>query len=208
MSAKDRANRLPGAVESNLARPEQLRIMTVPSSPNSTNQQNASAFRRARRGPASGNSDRLRDFLKHSDARHGTKTQCERFWEKVARTPGCWFWTSAHNRQGYGQFFWRGRAIPAHRIAYALTFGAPPDGALVCHSCDCRPCVNPSHLWVGTQSDNQRDMVHKGRHPEQIAPKQTHCKRGHEYTEANTYHKRDGTRCCNTCMRRPRKRVA
>lgn len=96
--------------------------------------------------------------------------QQERFWSKVEKLPddGCWNWTSSLNIQGYTQFWiapLRG-CIPAHRLAWVLAGNEIPDG--LCHHCDNRACVNPDHMFLGTQGDNLRDMVTKGRHPETV----------------------------------------
>lgn len=83
----------------------------------------------------------------------------ERFWEKVEiQSNGCWEWQAATKESGYGVFRLNGTKS-AHRIAYRLTHGRIPEGKLVRHTCD-NPnpsCVNPSHLEVGTPSDNQHD---------------------------------------------------
>ncbi len=87
-----------------------------------------------------------------------------RFWSRVQRgTPSeCWPWHGHRNPKGYG-LFWDGeRTTVAHRFAYRLQHGSYP-AELVCHRCDNPPCCNPAHLFAGTDSDNQRDCVAKGR---------------------------------------------
>lgn len=89
----------------------------------------------------------------------------ERFWAKALVGDGCWDWAGSLMPNGYGQM----SVIPwpkkeyAHRIAFTLTNGLVPEGMDVCHSCDNRRCVRPSHLWLGTRADNLQDMVRKGR---------------------------------------------
>lgn len=86
-----------------------------------------------------------------------------RFWAKVQKDEGCWLWTAHRNHRGYGIFNLNGRTSRAHRVAYTLTKGPIPDGAIVCHTCDNPPCCNPDHLWLGTLADNNRDKTCKGR---------------------------------------------
>src|SRR4051794_14535196 len=91
----------------------------------------------------------------------------ERFWSKVdIRGPeDCWPWTASKLPRGYGQIYHSGlrRPVAAQRMAWELTRGAIPPGLGVLHSCDNPPCVNPAHLWIGTDADNHADMVAKGR---------------------------------------------
>jgi hypothetical protein len=92
----------------------------------------------------------------------------DRFWAKVEYDKaGCWLWTASLSEDGYGYFGvhevdgWRMRK--AHRIAYQLAYGPIPEGVRVLHTCDDPRCVNPEHLFLGTQTDNMRDMAAKGR---------------------------------------------
>jgi hypothetical protein len=89
-----------------------------------------------------------------------------RFWAKVDRSGGdgaCWPWIGARNAKGYGLFHLGIRSQRAHRVAYEMVHGEICGGMLVCHRCDTPPCVNPTHLFLGTDADNLRDSFAKGR---------------------------------------------
>lgn len=76
---------------------------------------------------------------------------------------GCWIWKGS-SRNGYGQFRGKGSIMEqAHRVSYKLYKGPIPPGFLVLHKCDNPPCVNPAHLFLGTQKHNMEDMIKKGR---------------------------------------------
>lgn len=87
-----------------------------------------------------------------------------RFFSKVDKggDGGCWNWTAALNNKGYGVFAWNRERL-AHRAAYVLLVGDIPAGMVLRHGCDNPRCVNPAHLEAGTQLENMKDAVHRGR---------------------------------------------
>lgn len=90
----------------------------------------------------------------------------ERFMAKVLRIPEstCWIWDGYTDaKMGYGMF-WMGVSMRlSHRVAHELFVAPIPDGMHVCHSCDVPSCVNPDHLWLGSNADNVADKIAKGR---------------------------------------------
>lgn len=130
-------------------------------------------------------------------------------YEPVTET-GCWIWTASIGGGGYGQIGSGGRKQPllAHRASWQIHFGQIPDGMQVCHKCDVKLCVNPDHLFLGSQIDNMQDMIRKGRnwiqrHPEfhPNAIKKV-CKYGHPFTPENTKIRNNGSRQCIACIPR------
>lgn len=116
----------------------------------------------------------------------------------------------------------KGKWVYAHRLMWRLVRGEIPAGLVVCHFCDNPRCVNINHLFLGTQKDNVRDSIQKGRRPSVgLGTAKTHCLRGHPYDDTNTkwYTFRNGNRVrrCGICQktlqtqcdaRRQAKRVA
>jgi hypothetical protein len=87
----------------------------------------------------------------------------ERLRSRLVADGECMVWTGAKSG-GYGQIRVNGRLIYAHRLAYQLKHGSIPDGALVLHSCDNRPCCNTDHLAIGDEAANHRDAMSRDRH--------------------------------------------
>lgn len=89
------------------------------------------------------------------------------FWERVQKPDGCWLYDGAKEINGYGYlqnpFADRPKFITAHRAAWIYTNGPIAEGMRVCHTCDIRSCINPAHLFLGTDQDNADDRVAKGR---------------------------------------------
>jgi hypothetical protein len=114
----------------------------------------------------------------------------------------CWPWTGKKHSRGYGYF----RGMRVHRIAWEIENGCKiPEGLIILHSCDNPICVNPAHLKCGTQKDNIRDGIMKGRiNRREFNPRLPFCGKGHELTESNTITKlrKDGIvhRTCRSCQ--------
>lgn len=137
----------------------------------------------------------------------------KKFWLRVEKTAGCWNWTACCWRERgadrYGCVYLPSYCAPrirfqAHRISWIITNGRFPDeGMLVCHACDNMKCCNPAHLHLGTQSQNIKECVVRGRYLNGHS-RRTQCLRGHPFDEANTrrYLSPSGPRrICLACLR-------
>jgi hypothetical protein len=83
----------------------------------------------------------------------------------VERTDYCWNWTGTINKFGYGIITHKYYLYFVHRLAYVKHFGSVPENMFVLHKCDNRKCINPEHLFIGTNRDNVDDMLNKERQP-------------------------------------------
>jgi hypothetical protein len=129
----------------------------------------------------------------------------KRIEKRIERIPiaGCWIWTDTLDRKGYARLSMyiaeKKHYNPrlAHRISYETYVEPIPAGMNVLHRCDTPACVNPHHLFVGSQADNIEDMVRKRRH---WSAKMTHCKNGHELTQENVrIEGKNKIRRCKAC---------
>lgn len=106
------------------------------------------------------------------------KERADAFWSKVSigRKAECWMWTGAKDTTGYGRTYFIDKVTAAHRVAWELTFNKTiPHGLFACHKCDVRPCCNPHHIFIGTNSDNIRDCVAKGLDTGRVRGSKIHC---------------------------------
>ena len=96
-----------------------------------------------------------------------------KFWAKVDKSGECWEWTASKRHKGYGQTRFMGRGgRKAHRVAWEITNGEIPNGLFVLHKCDNPGCVNPGHLFLGTNRSNIDDMLSKGRQGRKLTKEQ------------------------------------
>lgn len=116
----------------------------------------------------------------------------------VSLSNGCRVWLGARNRKYYGQIRVGGKLEACHRTMFKMIKGEIPKGIQICHTCDTPQCINPNHLWAGTNRENSHDMVAKGRSHGQ---NKKSCPRGHPLSGSNLYMCPRGYRECKQCRR-------
>jgi hypothetical protein len=115
-----------------------------------------------------------------------------RFWPKVDKNGPihpvhgqCWIWTATKISSGYGEFHLKrdgNKDILARIYSYEMAYGIPEPGLYILHKCDTTLCVNPAHLFAGTQKENIADMHRKGRQP----PVECRTMKGEDHPGATT----------------------
>jgi len=117
----------------------------------------------------------------------------------------CIEWDGYRSKYGYGLTGTKRSRV--HRLAWEKEYGPIPEGMVVRHACDNPSCYNVDHLVLGTQADNVRDMVERGRHGN---GRKTRCPAGHPYTEENTRIESGNRRRCRECdrLRQARRRAS
>lgn len=106
----------------------------------------------------------------------------------------CWVWDKSLNKDGYGITTINYKSIYTHRLSWELHNGKIPNDKVIDHKCKNRACYNPNHLQLVTHAKNIQLGTCANR-------EKTHCLRGHEFTEENTYVHKNGERRCRTCQR-------
>ena len=112
---------------------------------------------------------------------------------------GCWIWMGS-TAKGYGQLTFQGKHMTAHRASFIAHNPGAPAPKLVCHECDVRECVNPSHLYSGDYKTNRADMLNRDRWSHPYAERKT-CFAGHDYELVGFAIAKDGSRACRECQR-------
>ena len=114
----------------------------------------------------------------------------------IDASTNCWLWRQKDKRRGYGKLTLNYKTIDVHRAAASVWLGLDLFSKLLAlHKCRNRHCFNPDHLYLGSYSDNTKDAVLEGTHPE---TRKTCCSNGHPFNEENTYRWRN-KRYCRAC---------
>lgn len=133
----------------------------------------------------------------------------DRLESKIERIPiaGCWMWTGAGDKKGYGRINIDGKIRLTHRVYYEIMVGKVPDGLELDHLCRNPSCCNPSHLEPVTRKVNtDRGLCAEAHRKRKSLIR--FCKNGHDYTEENTYVDKRGRRSCKECMKLARIRAS
>lgn len=143
--------------------------------------------------------------MQRGNFRRPGRWRAERFWTSftINAKTHCWEWNKMPRRRNgigwtwYGKFTIAQIEWSAHRYSWLIHHGSIPKDKLVLHKCDNGRCVNPAHLFLGTQKDNCQDREWKRRGRES---RKTHCIHGHSFSKSNTY-RWNNTRICKECNR-------
>jgi hypothetical protein len=141
-------------------------------------------------------------WLVYSPDKETTKLRLFRCMKENGET-GCWEWSGGLCKDGYGQMRFDSKNVLVHRLAAWCWKNFDLDSSLkILHTCDNPPCFKPSHLFEGTDLDNKRDCIAKGRDKSgEFLRNRTRCNNGHLYDEENTKWDRRGWRVCIKCLR-------
>lgn len=110
--------------------------------------------------------DRRCSYCKNPYVPNGIAKECSikcKLLNRIKEVNGCWEWQGKITNVGYGEITHLKKYMLAHRCSYKTFVGEIPEGKVVCHTCDNKKCINPEHLWVGTQKENSIDKVNKKR---------------------------------------------
>lgn len=149
----------------------------------------------------------------------------ERFWRRAGRTDdarACWEWRGYREQDEYGRITKDRKILLAHRLSWEIHNGPIPVGMAVCHRCDNPPCVNPAHLFLGSNQDNLHDRDAKGRTPRAPGIRNGMAKltdaivvamredrgRGLTYDQLAAKYGINRSACCAICLRQKWKHVA